>query len=66
MIRLFLGIIMGGLVMAFFPEAGREVRKATNEVAVKVEQVTSEDETWQKLEEDTISLLQEKVDELRK
>jgi len=66
MIRLFLGIIMGGLVMAFFPEAGREVRKATNSLAHEVETATSEEDTWQKLEEDTISLLQEKVDDLRK
>ena len=61
-----IGMLIGGLIMAFTPNLALEIRKATNSLAHEVETATSEEDTWQKLEEDTISLLQEKVDDLRK
>jgi len=64
--RILIGFVFGMLTVAYTPELGMKIRALTNDAAVQVKDATTEDSTWRSLEQDTISLLQEKVDDLRK
>jgi hypothetical protein len=61
MIRLAIGIMIGAAAVAYYPEAGRELRSATNAVAGEVESRTAPT-VWERYED----LEQEVIDELRK
>jgi hypothetical protein len=63
--RILIGFVFGMLTVAYTPELGMKIRALTNDAAVQVQDATTEDQSWQKLEHDTLSLLQEKVDDLR-
>ena len=64
--KIRIGFVFGMLTVAYTPELGMKIRALTNDAAVQVQDATTEDSTWRSLEQDTISLLQEKVDDLRK
>ena len=58
MIRLAIGMVIGGLIVAYFPTVGSEVRAVTNSTAREIQSAT-EPTLIERLEKDVI-------DELRK
>ena len=57
--QLILGMLIGGLIMAFTPNLALEIRKATNTLAHEVETATSEQSKWERLYNDTVQSLEE-------
>jgi len=59
--KFIIGLIVGALVVAYYPTVGYEVRKITNTAANGVADATSEEAKWEKLYKDTIKSLQEQT-----
>ena len=60
MIKLAIGIVIGALVVAYYPKAGTEVRKLTNTAAAEVESATRDEAKLEQLYKETLKALQEK------
>jgi len=54
MIRILIGMVLGGLIVAYYPTAGRDVRAVTNDLATELKKAT-EPTLLERLEEEVIS-----------
>ena len=59
--KIIIGIIIGGLIVAYYPTLGHEVRRITNTAAKEVESATAEEAKWENLYKETIKSLQEQT-----